>query len=240
MPVLLMTRPQAAAEGFTAALPDALRARLTILYSPLLDIRPLPGPLEAGDARGLIFTSANGVAAAAALPRGLPAYCVGEATAGAAAAAGWRAEACGGTADALVDRLLETRPDGPLLHLRGAHTRGDVAARLTAGGLPCAGKAVYEQMLLPLTGEAEAALKAQAPVIAPLFSPRSARQFSKICPAEARPILLALRPAVADPMKSLNYKGLQICKMPTAQAMAKAVQDAAGRLARVEGGQDPQ
>lgn len=239
MPVLLMTRPLEAARRFAASLPADLQARLQVVYSPLIEIRPLPGPADAGDMRGLIFTSANGVAACEA-PLSLPAYCVGEATAEAARRKGWKAQACGGTADALVAELLEARPQGPLLHLRGAHARGDVAARLSAGGVPCREKAVYEQQLLPLTDAAAAALTAQGTVIVPLFSPRTAQHFSKLCPADARPWLLALSPAVAEPLKALNYKDLQICKKPTAQAMAEAVQDAAGRLPWVEGGGEAQ
>lgn len=239
MPVLLMTRPLEAARRFAVALPEAVQTRLEILFSPLVEIRPIEGTPDASGARGLIFTSANGVAAAEA-PRDLPAYCVGDATAAAAAAAGYRALACGGTADALVEHLLRLRPDGPLLHLRGTHARGDVAERLTAGGLPCTGQAVYDQVLVPLTAQARAALLAQPPVIVPLFSPRSAQHFSRLCPADARPVLLAFSDAVAEPLKTLNYKDLQICKTPTAAAMAQAVQDAAGGLARVESGSDPQ
>lgn len=239
MVVLLMTRPLTAARRFVEALPADLLAKLQVIYSPLIEIRPLPGVADASGARGLIFTSANGVAAAEA-PRDLPAYCVGEATAAAARENGWQAEACGGTADALVTNLLNTRPDGPLLHLRGTHTRGDVAARLTAGGIRCDEKVVYEQALLPLTAEAEAALAAQSLVIAPLFSPRTAQHFSKLCPAEARPFAVMLSSAVAEAAKALNYNDLQICKRPTAQAMTEAVQDAAVRLAWVEGGGEAQ
>jgi uroporphyrinogen-III synthase len=234
MPVLLMTRPPDAARRFAEALPEELRARLTILFSPLLDIRATGRRVEFSGVRGLIFTSANGVAAADA-PRDLPAFCVGEATAAAAARAGYMAHACGGTADALVEHLLTTRPDAPLLHLRGAHARGDVSARLSTGGLPCSEQVVYEQALLPLTDAARTALLAQAPVIVPLFSPRSAAHFSNLCPADARPYLIALSPAVAEPLKTLNYKDLQICSEATAPAMQQAVQDAAGKLPWVEG-----
>ncbi len=234
MTVLLMTRPEAAAARFVEALPVPLKAQLDVLYSPLIRICPLPQPAEAGSACGVIFTSINGVAAAAG-SQGLPAYCVGEATARAARKKGWHASACGGTAEALIETLIAKAPQGPLIHFRGAHARGNIASRLMAAGLECAEKVIYEQVLDPLTTAATAVLVGPTPVLVPLFSPRTAQHFSKLCPAEARPILLALSNAVAQPLKTLNYKDLQICSEPTAKAMVQAVQDAAGGLHWVEG-----
>ena len=82
MLTLLMTRPQGASERFVARLPQDLRQRLAPIYAPLIGIVPVTSGIGFADAKGLIFTSANGVQIAASLTRhrDLPCYCVGEAT----------------------------------------------------------------------------------------------------------------------------------------------------------------
>lgn len=233
---LLMTRPLAAAERFVAGLPEAARARLRVIYAPLMEIRPAQAPVSLQGVKGVIFTSANGVETASRETAArLPAYCVGERTAQAAAKAGWRASCLGHCADELVAALLSQRPEAPLLHLRGGHARGEIAERLTSGGIPCREQILYDQVLLPLTEEAKAALAAQTDVIVPLFSPRTARHFANLCGDAAHLHLIALSPAVAEPLKGLNCKTLRVSKTPDAAALAAAVLDAAAQLSQLEG-----
>lgn len=235
MPALLMTRPLAAAERFVAALPAEARATLQVIHAPLIEIRPADGPVQLGDAKGVIFTSANGVAAASRETTvRLPAFCVGESTAEAAAGAGWQASCLGQCADELVAALLQQRPAAPLVHLRGAHARGAIAQRLSDGGLTCRELVVYDQVLLPLTAAALKALAAQIDVIVPLFSPRTARHFANLCGDASHLHLIALSQAVADPLKGLNCKTLRVSKAPDAKAMTAAVLDAAAQLSRLE------
>ena len=134
-PVLLMTRPRAASERFVSALPVEVADRVEVCIAPLMEIALSDAPITAADAQGVIFSSANGVQAAraAGLEPRLPAFCIGRATTAAATGAGWDARFAGEDADALVATLARTRPATPLLHLHGAHTRGDIAGRLTAG-----------------------------------------------------------------------------------------------------------
>ncbi|UWQ53810.1 uroporphyrinogen-III synthase [Leisingera caerulea] len=233
---LLMTRPLAAAERFVAGLPEAARAGLQVIYAPLMEIRPAQAPVSLDGVKGVIFTSANGVEAASRETAArLTAYCVGERTAQAAAEAGWQASCLGRCAEELVAALLSQRPEVPLLHLRGAHARGDIAGRLTSGGIPCQEQTLYDQVLLPLTQEAKSLLAAQTDVIVPLFSPRTARHFANLCGDAAHLHLLALSPAVAEPLKGLNCKTLRVSKTPDAAALATAVLDAAAQLSQLEG-----
>jgi len=104
---LLMTRPREASEQFVARLPPPLRARLTLVFSPLIRIEPAATAIDFGGARGLIFTSSNGVQVATGLTsrRDLPCYCVGEATTHAAQLAGWQAECAGTNAEGLIATL---------------------------------------------------------------------------------------------------------------------------------------
>lgn len=234
---LLMTRPRAASERFVAQLPTRTRSRVEVIYSPILEIKPLPISVDTNGVRGLIFTSANGVNAAVSLglARDMPAFCVGPATTGAAKGAGWAAQMAGATAEELVAYLLKHRPDSPLLHLRGEHSRGNIATRLTESGLTVREQPVYQQNLLPLTPEAMAAAEENKPVIAPIFSPRTARQFADIWTGSAPLWLAAISDSTAESLYSLDYARLKIAKEPTPKKMRKAVKKLVKHAMRVEG-----
>ena len=219
-PTLRVTRPHGEAMGVVRAVEALLGREVPHVIAPLLDIVPLSPPLPT--CAGLVLTSRHGAEAAARLGvrRGLPAYCVGEATALAASEAGFEAHALGGTADALVVALLRDCPDAPLLHLHGAHTRGDVAARLTLGGILTQSRTVYDQAELPLSDEALELLRAKGLVVAPVFSPRSARLLAGALPSDAAPLIVAISPAAA---KVLAGTGLRvvIAERPDLTAMAE-------------------
>ena len=232
-----MTRPHAASERFVAQLPNRVRSRVQVIYSPILDIRPLAVQVDTKGMRGLIFTSANGVNAAASLgvTRNLPAFCVGPATTSAALSAGWTARMAGQTAEELMGNLLQIRPQTPLLHIRGEHSRGNIAERLTESGLTVHEQLVYQQKLLPLSSEAEEIAHNDDPVIAPLFSPRSARQFADIWSGSAPLWLAAISEATAEPLYALDYARLKVAKQPTPGKMRKAVKKLVKHAMRVEG-----
>ncbi|CUK14049.1 uroporphyrinogen-III synthase [Ruegeria denitrificans] len=234
-----MTRPRAASERFVAQLPARTRSRVKVIYSPILEIKPQPVNVDASDVRGLIFTSANGVNAAVSLGlrREMPAFCVGPATTSTAKSAGWTAQMAGATAEELVANLLKHRPDSPLLHLRGEHSRGNVATRLTESGLTVREQAVYQQRLLPLTPEAIEAANSKEPVITPLFSPRTARQFADVWAGSAPLWLASISETTAEPLYSLDYVRLKIAKAPTPKKMRKAVKKLVKHAMRVEGGE---
>lgn len=243
---LLMTRAPEASLRFVAALPPALRARLNVVVSPLLDMVATATAIEHGDARGLIFTSGNGVAVAVGLSarRDLPCFCVGKVTAAAAVAAGWAARAMGENAQSLIAALIADPPPAPLLHLRGTHGRGDVAGRLTRAGIETRVQAIYDQRLLALSAPAMALLDGPEPVIAPLFSPRTARQFADLARGRAPLYLAALSPAVAEPLETIRFKvrlmALEVAAQPDAVSMGELVAALALRVNRVEGGSAPQ
>ncbi|WP_278922161.1 uroporphyrinogen-III synthase [Pseudophaeobacter profundi] len=236
---LLMTRPKAAAARFVAELPASLRAKLQLINAPLMQVQGLEAEVSCADYGGVIFTSANGVAAVTAAGE-IPAYCVGQRTTQAAQAAGWQAQCCGANGAELVAQLIKMRPTSPLLHLHGRHTRGDIAPRLSAAGLPCRGQVVYEQQLLPLGDAARQQIGAQSDIIVPLFSPRTARHFASLGLDTANLSLIAISQAVAAELQGLKCKGLQVSKKPDAASMAEMVRDAAVRLTRLEGGDSAQ
>lgn len=222
-PTILITRPKAAAERFVAAL-RAAGIDAPVEVSPLLEVVPTDAIPEFGGAKGVIFTSVNGVETA---PAGdLPAWCVGEATAASARDRGWQAVAAGGDAEALVARILAARPGGPLLHLRGRMARGDIAARLTDSGIKTQEAVVYDQELCGLTEQAKDILTREKVVIVPLFSPRTAAQFGvewAQTNGNAPVFMAAMSAAVADAAANVPVAKRIVAAQPDVKAMIDAV-----------------
>jgi uroporphyrinogen-III synthase len=194
---ILLTRPADQGARFEAELRACLGAGVEVLSSPLLAPAFVVPVLPDGPFDAVIFTSETAVEAASALA-GLPAraFAVGDRTAAVARAAGYATRSAGGDAEALVGLVIRDRP-GRVLHLRGQETRGDVVARLRQAGVPAAEAVVYDQRPQPLSPAARAWLEGEAPVIAPLFSPRTAALLSQA--AIRAPLwIVALSPAVQD------------------------------------------
>ena len=189
-PILILTRPAAAAARFCAQ-EAAMLEGVTVLAAPVLEIVPVAAILPAAREhyRGVIFTSENGAAQAArlGLPTDITAWCVGGQTARAAAAAGFTTRTAGGDAESLLALLETENVTGPLLHIRGAHARGDVAARLTARGVPCDLVVAYDQIALSLPPDVLAAFAGAAPVVVPLYSLRAPLHLAAISPAAQAP-----------------------------------------------------
>lgn len=239
---LLMTRPRAAGARFVADLPDELRASLTVCHSPLLRIVPIAEHIDFGAARGIIFTSANGVAIAAGATarRDLPCHCVGEWTTRTAREHGWQARMVGEDAAELIATLRADPPPSPLLHLRGRHGSGDIAGALAPVGCEVIVQVIYEQEVLALDDAAQTVLAGPGPVIVPLFSPRTARQFAKVARIGADVRAAAISDAAAAPLRDLPLQRLIVATRPTAAALADAVEMLAKPASRVEGGPDAQ
>ncbi len=233
---LLMTRPRPEAERFLRQLPADVRLRVNPVIAPLLKIETCGETVDLSDVAGVIFTSANGVRATSAPgpSQALPAYCVGETTARVAADRGWRVKATGRNADDLVTTLIQSRAPGPLLHLCGRHTRGRVAERLGNAGCPTRRQVVYDQKLLPFCDDVLAILRAGATVVAPVFSPRTARQLVSQCPKIGPLHLVAISDAVAETLSCMAHLTLSVAKQPNAASMASVVEMLVHQHCRVE------
>lgn len=233
-PALLLTRPRAESEAFLAE----LRARVTVdkvVVAPVMRIVPTGARPDMSDVTAVILTSAN----AARLyhgPTGRKAFCVGRKTTETARAAGLDAEFCGENADGLVAHLLKTRPAGHLLHLRGAHARGDIVARLTDSGLRASDAVIYDQQAQPLSPEARALLNGADPVILPLFSPRSADILAAEGVPRAPVQVVAISAAVAEHAAALRPREVQIAKNPDRTAVCELVVALYLRGTPLEGG----
>jgi uroporphyrinogen-III synthase len=228
-PTLLLTRP--VAQSMRCA--QSARAQLPlgqVIVAPVIDIVHRGIAIDASSYAGLIFTSVNGVDAFAASSaiRARPVWCVGTRTAAAAQTAGFvqitSAAEGGGDAEALIALLRDTSPATPLLHLRGGHARGDLAPRLSAAGLPCDAAIIYDQVACPLTEEALAALNGAAPVLIPLFSPRSATLCAEAASKARAPLYpVAISGAAARAWQALRPEAPIVAQRPDSAAMLDAL-----------------
>lgn len=238
---LLLTRPRAQAARFAQAFGQRFGGQIPICLSPILEIRPKGALPPLDRAEGLIFTSANGVRAFADQSdnRRFFAYCVGARTAQAARDAGLQAEVMGEDAAGLVAALLARRPAGPLIHLRGEHARGQVAQKLRDGGLACREAVVYAQIPQELSAGAQDLLAGLAPVLLPLFSPRSAVLMAEAAADATAPLYVAAMSAAVEAAWTGPSARLVRADRPDADAMLEALGRLIAAVPRLEGGQGP-
>lgn len=224
---LLLTRPEAQSRAFAATLALRFGDRLRTVVAPLMAPRFLSPQLPEGPFDAVIFTSATALDAARRLGTLLPirAWCVGTRTAEVAQAAGFNASSANGDADDLVAAILSDPPKGRLLHLRGDDSRGDVAERLTAHGIATIATLIYRQEPQPLTPEAIALLQDPAPLILPIFSPRSAVLLAAALPTttRARLHIAAISAAVAEAAALIPHVTLVVARQPDADCMLNVV-----------------
>jgi len=200
----------------------------------------LAGALPEGPFDGLIFTSRNGVRAYVALGGvPLPCYCVGPGTAAEARAAGLEATSADGDAVALEALIRADRPEGRWLHVHGEHVRADLAGRLTAAGIAVTGLAAYAQKAQPLSDAARAALAGAAPVIAPVFSPRSAKLLAQGENPKAPIYIVAMSAAVAEALEPWTRTKCTIAGQMDLRSMLEATVESTELATRVEGGRTP-
>lgn len=223
-PTILLTRPMAQSQRFAAAL--AAITRLPVVISPLMETRYLPATVPPGDFSAVVLTSESGARAAGGVLGRLPhrAWCVGDRTAAVAREMGFSATSANGDAEKLIARIRQGRESGPLLHLRGTNSRGNVAKTLTMGGIETEELIVYDQAERPFSPEARLLLNGDSSIVMPLFSPRTARIFARQGLARPGLWVAALSPAVAQEITGLATAGLEIADQPDAEGMLLAVQ----------------
>ncbi|WP_255009004.1 uroporphyrinogen-III synthase [Roseovarius sp. M141] len=236
-PTILITRPEPGASRFIAALRDLPGGDLPLVRSPVLAIEPQGSLPDLEGVRWLIFTSQHGVFRFAQLSarRDIPAYAVGDTTAQAAQEAGMHAISCAGDARDLLARIAADGATGPMLHLRGTHAAADVAGALTAAGIVASEAVLYAQRPLPLSDAARACLTGTAPVIAPVFSPRSAAALLEGIQVTAPLVILAISRAAADRVPKGAAQACIVAGQPDAVGMVRAWPDALAEAYRLEG-----
>ena len=229
---ILITRPIEDAKP----LADALEERgIEVLIEPLLEIRHLEdAEIDLDGVQALLFTSANGVRAFAALSprRDLRVLTVGDGSADAARQAGFPdVESAKGDVEALaalvVDRLKAE--DGILFHAAGTVTAGDLKTRLEGLGYHVRRAQLYEaKIATTLSTETRANLTLGGIDAVLLFSPRTAATFAELWQAAGSPSLgrihaLCLSAAVAREIGNLGWAGVEIADRPDLPSMLALV-----------------
>ncbi|NOX74623.1 MAG: uroporphyrinogen-III synthase [Alphaproteobacteria bacterium] len=224
-PYILLTRPLAQSTAYKATLEAEFGARVAVIVSPLLKIKPVAADIDLAGVRHLLFTSVNGVEAYTRLTnrRDIAALCVGARTTAAAQAAGIEARSADGSADDLV--ALAQSQTGPFLYARGVHMARDIAAQLRAGGQRVKEVVTYDQQPLSLTPKAKAALTGDVPCLVPLFSPRSARLFIDECQGVTvqSATAICISRNVADQLDPERFKHPVLAAHPTAAAITREI-----------------
>ena len=230
---ILITRPTDDA----APLAEALAAQgHETLVEPMLHITYREGRLpDLTGVQALLFTSANGVRAAARATesRTTPVLCVGDATARAARQAGFTSvSSASGDVDSLAElAMVQCRPGGgPLLHVAGSAIAGDLAGTLKAKGFTVERAVLYEaHAARALSKRAQQAIHANEIDAVLLFSPRSGATFAKVVrdaglEAVCEGIdILCLSNAVAEALDGLPHRALRVAEEPTQEALLRLI-----------------
>lgn len=230
---ILLTRPRERAEPFAAALEsDGWEATIW----PLTTIRPVSAAISPEGVQAVLFTSRAGVEHAPETVRGLPAYCVGDATADAARKAGHsEAMSAGGAASDLLamTKRLAAPDGGALIHVRGKDAAGDVGAGLRDAGYELREAIVYEAAAVSTAPtEIVADIRKGAFAAAAFFSPRASAIFANLAEEGWREGLsvataFAISENAARPLRDAGFESVAVAEAPTAEALRAAICGAA-------------
>lgn len=216
-------------------MPDAERTAERIrdysaepVLAPLLTIMPCGYDTSTEGAQALVFTSSNGVRAFPDVrgARDMIVLTVGEATAEAARAAGFTdVRAAGGDVQALAEVIKSSLDPGAgkLVHIRGTHVAGDLAAELAGAGFKIEPRIAYTAVA---ANELPARLREPLDLI--LFhSPRAAAVFHAFGSPGAGGLACAcLSPAVAA-AAGPGWRRVIVAPEPRERALLKVALGAA-------------
>ena len=235
---VLVTRPEADSQAMAARLAvvgiDAIVAPMLRIVPEPKGAEQLPEALEG--VRALLFTSANGVVAFAALHarRDWPVLAVGPATEAAARDAGFaEVHSADGDQAALVRLVAERLEPGPepLLHVSGEAVAGDLAAALADRGFAVRRVVLYRaEPVGELPAAARAALAEGTLDGVLLFSPRTAERFVALANSAGEgilprlPVAYCLSPAVAAAASPLPWRAMRVAEEPNLPALLRLVE----------------
>lgn len=231
-PILLLTRPEADSQRFLETLPLHLVGQCDPIIAPLFRIAGKDFDLP--DSGDLILSSSNalgGIKDGA----GRTTWCVGTATTAKAKSAGLDARFAGETAAQLIETLSQVSPRR-FVHLRGCHTRGDIAGNLRSAGHVVQEIVAYDQVETPWTDDVRQKLETTFAVIAPVFSPRSGRLLAERLSRKDVLHVVAMSESVAMSFNFLDSKHILVASNADIDAMTAATIRMLERVGRVEGG----
>jgi uroporphyrinogen-III synthase len=199
------------------------------LIAPLLTVQPLATSLDLEDVGSIAFTSTNAVKAFAARSdwRAAPVFTVGDATAKAARAAGFRdVTSVDGEMVALIRRIAEARPEGVILHPCGLHLSGDFKGGLKRAGLVARDVVLYDTPAVDAAPAAAAeALEGREIAAVLLHSPRAAEILAGLAAGFdlSETLALGFSSACLRPLKGLGFANLIKASRPREDALLDAL-----------------
>ncbi len=232
---LLITRPEEDAGPLAARLRELGHESL---IAPMMRIDAVPGArVDLAGVQALLVTSANGARALAVATddRERPVLAVGDASAKAARAAGFRrVDSAGGDVEDLA-RLVAARlspADGAVLHAAGSKVAGDLSGRLTGAGFTFRRQVLYEARPVAALGpRTEAALGGRRIDGVLFFSPRTAEIFVSLAAAAGLGeclgacVAFCLSRAVADRAGALTWAEVRVAALPDQDSLVACLGD---------------
>ena len=224
-PHILLTRPLAQSRRFARSLRAAFGAPLHITISPLMQVAFLQPTLPDITPAGLIFSSETAVQAYVQLPQRpvCPTWSIGARTTKAAQKAGLETVYSALNAAELLAHITQHRPPGPLLHLRGEDSFGNICTTLSAAGIVAHEAILYDQRATPLTMRATRLLSGAIRITVPLFSARSAALFAAAVQPTAPLNIIAFSPAVAAALPPSLHARTITSPNPETRAMMQTI-----------------
>lgn len=223
-----ITRAQPGAES-TAERVRALGHEAVV--APLLSVRVLEGVIvDLSGVGALAFTSANGVRAFADLSpeRAMRVFAVGQATAQAARAVGFKSVlSTDGDVEALAEGIFARKAEirGAVLHPGAAELAGDLCGALEARGVEARPLTLYETTDVELAADDVATLTQSH--VALLHSPRAAKALAKVLKTHPAPTLrvLGLSKAVVGPLQWTKLAAKAYPPVPLESALINLIDD---------------
>jgi uroporphyrinogen-III synthase len=222
---ILIVRPQ---PGAAATAERAAALGLEAIVAPLFEIVPLDWSMPDIAVEAVMLTSANAVRQAGAGLKpltGLACFVVGEATAAAAASAGFRDVRCAGGTVEMLTAAIEASGVRNVLHLCGRHRTDAPRAKVRVIDVP-----VYEAKgRSSLSSEAQQALGDGA--IALIHSTRAARLLARLAaPFRGRTMIAAISEGAASAAGD-GWARIAVAARPTDEALLEL----AGKLCQSAG-----
>lgn len=224
----LITRPEPAASALAK---QVTAMGFAVCVSPLITYRDVSVSIDLDSYGGVILSSAAAVPALIRLANSAvhQVYAVGPKTAEAARGAGFQVIEGAGDAQALIQCVQAAAPQSPLIHLRGDHSIGDIASKLSAGGIETDECVVYQQLEGRLSPSAQALLCGDSPVILPLYSPRSAAILTQGVAPKAPVVPVFLSHAVQQSYDWPLPKSARVAAQPNGAAMLDTLRHVASQ-----------
>jgi uroporphyrinogen-III synthase len=211
---VLLTRPEPGASATAARLREMGFAPL---LAPCLTIEPRRSVLPERPA-AIVITSFQAVPALPEAYRNIPAFCVGDATAGRLRAAGFSSvESASGDARDLFRLITARRIPGMHLLAVGERHGMALARQLRAAEISVVRRAVYAaRPIRALPAPVQEALAGGNITAALFFSAETARVFTRMRPANTGTVsAYAISPAVAAALDGLPWAAIHVALAPT-------------------------